>query len=568
MADTDAARIGDLKIGLDAAKTDVSTRAKRDGSNVLPSQFRSAIGAQSVAAIVAPDPSGEDDAGTLSATLASAASGGYPVQGRGKVYSIAASVSIPAGGRLHNVVFSRSEGTGVPIQVYQNGVVLDNIKIDNLASVGPRSGHAVRVASADDFTARDMSVTDFGSMNGAGGGTGLLVSSFDGARPQRPRLFDSRFAGNLQSQITVGWLFDNTDFGFAGHLLAENIVGSAGIGYAHELKNNAAWSNLHALTVAYAEVGLAYGQEGAAVGGGVSYTVATGVGVKAADYGLLSGRGLGNLTVGLLHNGDGRPGSGAQSYAVGLTDETQHSAFAVSSHGSDANHRGVIFDGASVGNFVQLSAHSVGSVVVRFADTARSNVVEITHPGARSSILGAINDTSGGPTNGAGANVVYCPATGEFRGSLSGRFRWYLDDIGIAFNSAHRYQLQRNGTIALAMGTPDTAGLSAGLHHATPTNNNMGYMAHFLGATQSENTFRMGGFGVGDRYIWELTTFRPNANAENDLGTSIRRWKKGWLGELSLNNLPTYADNAAATTGGLAAGDVYRTASGQLMVRF
>ncbi len=37
---------------------------------------------------------------------------------------------------------------------------------------------------------------------------------------------------------------------------------------------------------------------------------------------------------------------------------------------------------------------------------------------------------------------------------------------------------------------------------------------------------------------------------------------------LTLIGLPTYADNAAATTGGLAVGQVYRTSTGALMVRY
>lgn len=35
---------------------------------------------------------------------------------------------------------------------------------------------------------------------------------------------------------------------------------------------------------------------------------------------------------------------------------------------------------------------------------------------------------------------------------------------------------------------------------------------------------------------------------------------------LNLLNLPVYADNAAATTGGLAVGDVYRTSTGDLKI--
>jgi len=39
-------------------------------------------------------------------------------------------------------------------------------------------------------------------------------------------------------------------------------------------------------------------------------------------------------------------------------------------------------------------------------------------------------------------------------------------------------------------------------------------------------------------------------------------------GIVNIANTPTYADNAAATAGGLVAGDIYRTSTGQLMIRY
>lgn len=39
-------------------------------------------------------------------------------------------------------------------------------------------------------------------------------------------------------------------------------------------------------------------------------------------------------------------------------------------------------------------------------------------------------------------------------------------------------------------------------------------------------------------------------------------------GRLNVPTLPTYADNAAAVAGGLAAGDMYRTSTGVVMVRY
>jgi hypothetical protein len=46
------------------------------------------------------------------------------------------------------------------------------------------------------------------------------------------------------------------------------------------------------------------------------------------------------------------------------------------------------------------------------------------------------------------------------------------------------------------------------------------------------------------------------------------RFKIRYDGLINTVGMPTYADNAAATTGGLAVGDLYRTSTGQVMVRY
>jgi hypothetical protein len=38
--------------------------------------------------------------------------------------------------------------------------------------------------------------------------------------------------------------------------------------------------------------------------------------------------------------------------------------------------------------------------------------------------------------------------------------------------------------------------------------------------------------------------------------------------KLNILNVPVYADNATATAAGLVVGDVYRTATGQLMIKY
>lgn len=77
----------------------------------------------------------------------------------------------------------------------------------------------------------------------------------------------------------------------------------------------------------------------------------------------------------------------------------------------------------------------------------------------------------------------------------------------------------------------------------------LGYFGYALGTTDIEITNEVSGGSV------KLTT--TGAGKVSMPG-----------GKVNVASLPVYADNAAATTGGLVAGDLYRTSTGQLMVRY
>ncbi len=62
---------------------------------------------------------------------------------------------------------------------------------------------------------------------------------------------------------------------------------------------------------------------------------------------------------------------------------------------------------------------------------------------------------------------------------------------------------------------------------------------------------------------WSSNVFEVGPEAA---GTGTARPMRITAATLKLPNLPTYADNAAATTGGLVAGDVYKTAAGELRI--
>lgn len=62
--------------------------------------------------------------------------------------------------------------------------------------------------------------------------------------------------------------------------------------------------------------------------------------------------------------------------------------------------------------------------------------------------------------------------------------------------------------------------------------------------------------------------FAPAANTFGIATAGVERMRVKSTGIINIINTPTYADNAAAIAGGLVAGDVYRTSTGQLMIRY
>jgi len=74
-----------------------------------------------------------------------------------------------------------------------------------------------------------------------------------------------------------------------------------------------------------------------------------------------------------------------------------------------------------------------------------------------------------------------------------------------------------------------------------------------------------GFFGTSGNFI--LQTGAANLGTDSGQKLQVNGTAK-ITGTLNLGTVPVYADNAAAVTGGLVIGDIYRTSTGQLMIRF
>ncbi len=115
------------------------------------------------------------------------------------------------------------------------------------------------------------------------------------------------------------------------------------------------------------------------------------------------------------------------------------------------------FLGASGSNYASIFPMYSSSGVVTFEEGCIRNFVEIKHPGDRNNILSSASTVTGissidGTTN---SNVVHAPALGQYVGTMSGRFEWwvkYFNLANLALVSADKFRMLADGDVSLAVG--------------------------------------------------------------------------------------------------------------------
>lgn len=102
----------------------------------------------------------------------------------------------------------------------------------------------------------------------------------------------------------------------------------------------------------------------------------------------------------------------------------------------------------------------------------------------------------------------------------------------------------------------------AGLHTSSDVNQ-MGIGVYLKSSTTAASS------ALVLRWKWDHAgNFLPAIDNNVTVGSASLRMLGGHFVKLNISGLATYADNTAAIAGGLVAGDLYRTATGVLMVRY
>ncbi|MDW9506900.1 hypothetical protein GOA81_17975 [Sinorhizobium meliloti] len=481
------------------------------------------------------------------AAVQAVASASYENGGTGRGTFTASTFALSANGAVigegHRVsTLKRTSSSNAVTGANATGTVLKDVTVDvNRAGLGDVAGHGVRIDLGDEMRFDGLNIKDFGSKTDlTGGGTGLLVVSSGGTRPKKNRFTNSNIAADPASGITVGWLFDDTDWSYAQNIYVQDTTKD--IGFAHELKTTSSYNYLSGLMAKNTNVALAYGGEQVGTDG-CSYNLASGIIASAANIGFIQSKGKNNLVNGLLHDGTATPGvSRSETISLGLTYLSGANSSASENAVFAALNAGTVTKSVAMGgskNFVQIAAHAVGTLV-DFVSGCAKGVVEIVHPGSRTSIFADVADNSGNSSRGSNANVVISPATGERRGSLSGTYHDKLEESGAAWNVAHYWRTEALNNVIHAMGHNGTSGNLAGWQVSVPGDANRAGWWHLLGATVDDDRYGVRGWGQGEAFNFTKAAFLPTRDATDAqsrgkaLGSSTQRFTWGYMMNVSL----------------------------------
>jgi hypothetical protein len=372
-------------------------------------------------------------------------------------------------------------------------------------------GHGV-VNTQSRSTVRNVNVSDFGSTSG-GGGTGII--NFGTAGRQRHRVIDCDVVGNTATMtavggISYGWIYENCDCSFARGIYAATCRN-----YAHELKDSATYNVLSDLIAEGSGTAVGYGQQ---LASGAQCNVAHGIVSKNCDVGFTGDYMNYNVTSALVHDNRAAPAVSGTSHLIRLeSNASQNAIFGALGVGSFVDTVRLY----ASSNYAQVVSHDTTTTLVSFQSGAAKNAVEVAHPGARTSIFATsvISDASGNSNRGSNANVVWCHATGERAGSLSGKFRDRFGASGASFNSGH-YWIKEDTTNAVqAYATSGTAGDSAGIAYSMPGASTQGTFLYTKTASDAGDYWSL---RVGNTATVRFfnSTIRPETDNAISLGTA------------------------------------------------
>lgn len=367
------------------------------------------------------------------------------------------------------------------------------------------NGHGITLIDQPRARVKEVSV-----VGNRGTGSNIIAYSSDPAVRREGIVFEDLYVeGDIaNSTNTNGTLIENGLFCRQSGILAKNIKE-----FAVEYKNDTRYSLLSDIISYNSNYAIGYGQT-TTDGTGVSGCVATGIVALACSTGIVVGKGDLNLFSGAMLNSTGSPGTVKRGVST-ATEAEQNMFVGILTAGDMIEP--VRF--GSSRNYVQIASHDVSTNVVSITSGSEKNVAEIAHPGRRTTILSSILNVSGNPISGATANPVYSHATGEYVGTLSGRWRYRHDVSGASVLSAAKHVVEGKGDVTYNVSTDGTG--YAGLQVSTPADS--AFVVYRVGSGLGGN-WQIGGSGFN--FQLSKASVLPSTNGETSLGGPTNKFSE------------------------------------------
>ena len=422
-------------------------------------------------------------------------------------------LTAPQGAKLDGEAKVLTKASGSNLLDFMAGRhTVTDVEIDMRYDALALGGFPIRLRGNDNFLER-ITFRNYGSLGGEDGGAAVHLTSTSGlGRPARNLFRDLRIYGSPAADINIGWLAVNTDMSFFESIYSEGHIN--GIGYAHELKNDARHNVMSNLISNASQGGLVYGQQG---GVGPSRNMAHGIVSKRTRRGYFLGACSYNVLCGMMFDAADPIAGGGAIRAVDYANASDKNAtFGVLSTGGDV----AVQHSSGSYNFTQVASYDEAAFATFTAGVG--NVVEVAHTGEKTSILGQY--TNAGTMQGASANVIYSPSTGEFFGSRSAFMHWKLGESGATRASPRQFVFENVQHVQMDLLTPGNNGDTVGLIHSTPTVSRQAALTHTKGSSNSGDYWlvRTGGANVLRVYNSAL---RAELDNSVDLGTSSVRFR-------------------------------------------
>lgn len=377
-------------------------------------------------------------------------------------------------------------------------------------------GHNIDVSGGSDVTFSDLNLS-----GGENKGFSLLAYANDPTPIQTGFIIKS-----IRGKFKRAAIDSNSGCVLVHRMRNSIIDGVIADGYAEfgavELKDTVRLSIVNNVIANDSDTAMFFGSE--TTGNPSNNIISNVVAGQAWKSGIHIGKGLNNLFSNVMVDYSTSPAAITQMGGVSIDGGSANAVDNIFMTGPDNTKASTLtrFRGGATNNYMSAFAHYTASGVVSFEVGTTRNVVEIKHPGARSDIFAAgstINDKTT-VTGDSTGNVVLSPATGQWFGTLSGRYEWRHKDMvipgGVLF-SGDRFRMLSDTGASLVVGGATTAQLK--LFTADGT-----YRTLSLGTAQA---IRLD-IGSSQYLQFGETALTPSQTNTYTLGSSSNAWAGGF----------------------------------------